>query len=227
MSAFWPFQCPQNLYQAAPPCDGLSEISGHRTVIYLDDILIMAENEAELMVQVRQTMELLEQLGFTINILKSSLQPVHQITYLGVVVNSVTMKFLLTEEKVQQITNTCKGALTTESISAQQLSSIVGKLVAARSAILPAPVYVRHLQFQLIQALRTAQSYRTQIILNKESQGELKWWIHNLQTWNGKDILPPPPDLIIQSDASLQGWGAVCNGTRTGGHWSTERSVTI
>jgi len=26
--------------------------------------------------------------------------------------------------------------------------------------------------------------------------------------------------VVIQSDASLQGWGAVCNGTRTGGPWS-------
>jgi len=25
---------------------------------------------------------------------------------------------------------------------------------------------------------------------------------------------------MIQSDASLQGWGTVCNGTRTGGPWS-------
>ena len=26
--------------------------------------------------------------------------------------------------------------------------------------------------------------------------------------------------MIIKSDASLQGWGVVCNGTRTGGPWS-------
>ena len=26
--------------------------------------------------------------------------------------------------------------------------------------------------------------------------------------------------MVIESDASLQGWGAVCNGTRTGGPWS-------
>ena len=31
-----------------------------------------------------------------------------------------------------------------------------------------------------------------------------------------------PPNLLIQSDASLQGCGAVNNGTKTGGHWSAE-----
>ena len=195
---------------------------GMRTVIYLDDILVLAENKEDLVLQVHQVTTLLEQLGFTINIQKSSLEPAHLITYLGVVVDSVTMKFLLTEEKVQQISNICKQALAAQKVSAQDLSSIVGKLVAARSAILPAPIHVRQLQFQLIQTLRASRSYRTQITLSKESQQELQWWIYKLHEWNGRDILPTPPDLLIQSDASLQGWGAVCNGTRTGGHWSAE-----
>ena len=28
------------------------------------------------------------------------------------------------------------------------------------------------------------------------------------------------PDLIMETDASLMGWGAVCRGIRTGGLWS-------
>ena len=28
--------------------------------------------------------------------------------------------------------------------------------------------------------------------------------------------------IVIQLDASLQGWGAECNGTRTGGPWTRE-----
>ena len=102
MSAFGLSSAPRTFTKLLRPVMAYLRSQGMRTVIYLDDILIMAENEAELMVQVRQMTTLLEQLGFTINILKSSPQPVHQITYLGgVVVNSVTMKFLLTEEKVQ------------------------------------------------------------------------------------------------------------------------------
>ena len=33
-------------------------------------------------------------------------------------------------------------------------------------------------------------------------------------------LLCRPQAITITSDASLQGWGAVCNGTRTGGPWS-------
>ena len=37
----------------------------------------------------------------------------------------------------------------------------------------------------------------------------------------GRSLLCPSPSLVIFSDASLSGWGAVCNGVRTGGPWTT------
>ena len=71
-------------------------------------------------------------------------------------------------------------------------------------------------------------SLRSKMILSQESLKEVQWWIHHLHEWNGRDITRPPPDLITQSDASLQGWGAVSNGTRTGGPWSgQERTLHI
>lgn len=45
---------------------------------------------------------------------------------------------------------------------------------------------------------------------------------HELQKWNGRLIQPPPPDLTIETDASLLGWGAVANGVSTRGLWSME-----
>jgi len=87
-----------------------------------------------------QMTTLLEQLGFMINILKSSLQPAHRITYLGVKVDSSTMKFHLMEEKEEQIRILCSQALTKKNLSAQDLASIIGKLSASQSAVLPAPI---------------------------------------------------------------------------------------
>ena len=36
------------------------------------------------------------------------------------------------------------------------------------------------------------------------------------------DTLQRPVQVTIQSDASLAGWGAVCNGVRTGGLWASQ-----
>jgi len=40
-----------------------------------------------------------------------------------------------------------------------------------------------------------------------------------------RDIILPSPDLIIQCNASLQGWAAMYNGTRTRDHWSVEERL--
>jgi len=193
---------------------------GLRTVIYLDDMLIMAEDRETLQQQVHQALTLLEKLGFVINIPKSSLIPSRQITYLGLLVDSVSMKLRLTEEKLQQMTHSCRELAIRPSVTVQDLSSVIGKLTATRLAVLPAPVYTRSLQQQLIETLRSTGSFKARMTLNRASRDDLQWWINQLQHWNGRAIMTPPPDMIIHSDASLQGWGAVYNGTRTGGLWS-------
>ena len=198
---------------------------GLRLVIYLDDILLMAEDRETLLKQVHQTITLLEQLGFTVNRLKSILDPCHQIIYLGLQVDTTSMTLSLPTEKMQQIINSCKLILTKESITAQELAAVIGRMSAARLAVLPAPLHTRHLQHQLIQTQKRSFSLKTKVTLSQGSLEEIQWWIHHLQEWNGRDIAHPPPDLIVRSDASLQGWGAVSNGTRTGGPWSGQEKT--
>ena len=48
------------------------------TVIYLDNIFLLAKNRDTLLHQMHCTVQLLEQLGFTINLPKSTLEPTHQ-----------------------------------------------------------------------------------------------------------------------------------------------------
>jgi len=82
---------------------------------------------------------------------------------------------------------------------------------AAQLAVLPAPLYYHHLQQQPIKILRRIASFRSKVTLNQDSQDEMHRWISHLQQWNGREITPSAPDLIVQLDASLQGWGAVYN----------------
>ena len=45
-------------------------------------------------------------------------------------------------------------------------------------------------------------------------------WVQNLHLTKGRSIISASPQLIIASDASLKGWGAFCQGHRTGGSWT-------
>lgn len=44
--------------------------------------------------------------------------------------------------------------------------------------------------------------------LNKGALDDLLWWQHHLVGWEGRSLLPFPPDVCITTDASKTGWGA-------------------
>ena len=105
--------------------------------------------------------------------------------------------------------------------TACHLVQIIGKLNAASQAVLPAPLFYRSLQGDLQRGLsNNNQSYNALLSLSPLAKEELSWWQEMLGRWNGKALLHQQESVIIRSDASLQGWGAVCNGVRTGGPWS-------
>lgn len=71
------------------------------------------------------------------------------------------------------------------------------------------------------------KGYKTNVPLSDDCQKDLQWWIDQMSNWNGPSIITPAPDLTITTDASLRGWGAVCQGRHTGGIWTQEESSSL
>ena len=60
-------------------------------------------------------------------------------------------------------------------------------------------------------------------VLAKE---ELLWWMSNLQHSNGKLCFQNYlTEVLIETDTSEKGWGAVCKGVQTGSLWSKEEQL--
>ena len=60
--------------------------------------------------------------------------------------------------------------------------------------------------------------------LSDGGKGDLQWWINNLSKQRGH-IRVAPPSILLTTDSSLTGWGAVCQEpnkaeTKTQGLWS-------
>ena len=68
------------------------------------------------------------------------------------------------------------------------LIKVLGHLTSTIFAILPAKLHCRFLQQQQIQALKKNASYESQVLLNKESQLELLWWVKNIEIYNGRTL---------------------------------------
>ena len=197
---------------------------GARSVIYIDDILLMAQTEESARVHTAITLDLLEALGFLVNYPKFQLNPAQSIEFLGFQIDSKSVSLSLPEAKVTHLRQEAQRIQRLGTVSARQLAQLIGKLSAAIQAVQPAPLHYRSLQRLKHQALSKG-GYDRQIYLSPRARQDLKWWSVNFPKWNKKQLRPPPHTLEIETDASLIGWEACCDGILTGGCWSTVEGV--
>ncbi len=195
--------------------------SGIRLVIYLDDLLIVGTTTQECSDAVAQVIHVLESLGFLINFNKSETVPTQCIEYIGLITNSVSMSFCLTDKKICDIRRLCTEVLKKGKCSLRQLAKIIGNLNWASYAVNFAQAHFRSLQATFISSSRTNNDNLDAVIyLNDDIRADLKWWTTSADFTSGKPLLLSRPDMRLSSDACLSGWGAVCLDVKTGGPWS-------
>ena len=87
------------------------------------------------------TIELLQNLGFTIHPTKPILTPTQRITFLGFVINSVQMTLEITEEKKNKIQNLCLEILQKGRITLHTLVIVIGNFAASFPAVPLGPFF--------------------------------------------------------------------------------------
>ena len=156
------------------------------------------------------------------------LYPTQQLEFLGLQVDTVNLHLCLPGEKIRQIHVKASQLLRTARCTASKLAQFLGRLAqflgrlnAAAQAVFPAPLFYHHLQKDLQRSLsQNQQDYNSSLKLSPESREEIQWWQQHLSQWNGRSMIQHHEQMVIRSDASLAGWGAVCRKTCTGGLWS-------
>ena len=84
---------------------------------------------------------------------------------------------------------------------------------------------LRNLERLKIQAARKDPTYNSVVRIPPEVESDLQWWVQRLQSHNGRPLQIPQWDLTVESDASLTGWGASCQGSGAGGPWTQEEQT--
>ncbi|XP_068696744.1 uncharacterized protein [Montipora capricornis] len=217
---------PRIFTKALKPVAAFLRRKAIRVLIYLDDFLLLAATVEEAVKNTQLVVSLLQSLGFTINLKKSLLTPTQAITFLGFQIDSTCMMLSLPAEKTDKILDCCHRLLVSQSITLRNLASLIGLLESSRPAIWRAPLHFRHLQSDLIRGLQMNQeSYDALIALSPSARVELAWWLRHTLNANGSPVHLPPPDMIITTDASKKGWGAVHQSFQTNGRWSQKESL--
>ena len=169
---------------------------GIRLIVYIDDILIMAEDPQTARKHVHALLFLLENLDFIISHQKCILEPTQILDFLGFTVSSTELELRLPSEKIRKIRADTQKIIKSTQVEARKLSKLLGKLSAATRAIPLAPLFYCNLQMALGQSLdRSGQSYAEHLHVTQpmKEELELEWWVAHLSAWNGKTMVAHRP----------------------------------
>ena len=197
---------------------------GITLIVYLDDFLLIGDTPSRVLNHVKRTTQLLHTLGYTVNYEKSVLTPTQNITFLGYNLDSVAMRLSLPPNKLMEIKESINSFLTTSQISLRALSTVLGKLTALTTVVRSVRYHCTGILQQFSSITKHTRNFDSIINLPHDVRTDLLWWLTNLEQLATGPISPPLVSMEITTDSSLQGWGAWCDTTSTGGAWSQEDS---
>ncbi len=193
---------------------------GHIISGYIDDSYLQGDTYDECAQNVQDSSKLLTDLGFLTHPDKSVLIPTQVLVFLGFILNSLTMTISPTPHKVEKTLNACSWLLSNNSPTITQVAEVIGILISNFPGVNYGPLHYRALELCKINALKQSKGdYTAKMVLSAPAREELAWWIENIATAS-KPVQCLNPALVIQSDASNDGWGAVRDNISTGGRWT-------
>lgn len=205
-----------------------------KAIIFLDDIFLINKNRKLLMEQTAYAMDLLMRLGFTINLKKSCSSPSQEMEFLGYTIKSSPPSIGLPQKKKVGIIELTLTILQKNRVSLRTLAKWLGKVQAGGLAWKWERTKLRRTQMFMIRALNikwslsrkgARKAFNKKRRLTPKVKAELLWWKENLL------LLPPVrlkenlPEISMETDASLSGYGAVCEGECLQKTWTQEEKT--
>ncbi|XP_073668191.1 uncharacterized protein [Paramisgurnus dabryanus] len=195
--------------------------SGIRILNYLDDWLILAQSREVLISHRDAVLSHLDSLGLRVNLQKSALSPTQEIAFLGVRLDSVSMKAFLSEERKRDLTSALNVFSHGGTVPLKRFQRLLG-LMAAASPVCPLGLlYMRPLQLWLRSRVpnRAWISGRARITVTNGCMRALRPWFDPNLFSGGAQLGLVTRRKVVTTDASLTGWGALCDGVPASGSW--------
>ena len=136
------------------PVFALLRKEGHTSTSFLDDSLLVGATRDACMNNVVDTATLFQKLGFIVHPRKSVFEPTTKIQYLGVTIDSVTMKVNLTEERRTGLQTDCEKLAKKNRCTIRELAQVIGKIVASFPTVKFGPLHYHQLEKEKTAALK-------------------------------------------------------------------------
>ncbi len=187
---------------------------GIRILNYLDDWLILAQSEVELLSQRTLLLSHLECLGLRVNFAKSALSPSQRVSFLGTVLDSAHMRAVIAPERalaIQKLTATFKSD-TARPLKAFQ--RMLGLMAAASPVLQLGLLHMRPFQRWLKPRVPPNAWHHGCLHITSTPWKNPRWME------KGVAMGMVCNREVVTTDASNTCWGALCEGKPTFGHWS-------
>lgn len=113
----------------------------HVSIVYVDDSYLQGKTYKQCLKNITDSINILQELVFTIHPIKSCFTPKQKITFLGFEFDSCSKTITLTKNKKEKIKRLCKKLLTPHKICQRELASVIDNTVASSTAVPYDPFY--------------------------------------------------------------------------------------
>ncbi len=146
---------------------------------------------------------------------KSVWEPTHILDFLGLVINTLLMTLFVPQARVTKAVTAAQQLLAAHQqhhqVSARQLLSLAGQVVSMARAFAPARL-ISHEWLHIASHCRITRFNDKRTRLSALALDDLRWLVSGLPSWNGKAAIKPVQAEVVETDASLLGWGATWRG---------------
>ncbi|XP_029973330.1 uncharacterized protein LOC115407110 [Salarias fasciatus] len=196
---------------------------GIRLATYLDDWLLLARSREDAIAQTHILIKHLIDLGFMINSEKSVLSPVQKIIFLGLSLDSVSFTARLSAARVN-VFRACLSRFTLRNLVPFRLClRLLGLMASAILVVRLGHLYMR--DFQLwVRSLRLnpVRHGARRVTVSAQCVMALRRWRHPACLVTGVPMGPVLSRKVITTDASMSGWGGICEDRYVRGVWSED-----
>lgn len=193
---------------------------GFLSVVYLDDFLLIGNTESECRRNVETTCNLLQKLGFLINVSKSRMIPTRNCLFLGFQYDSLKMQISIPADKQTRAITLIHSFLGRQKCKIREWARLIGTLVSLCPATRYGWLYTKRMErAKFLALIRSAGNYDQWMNIPDYTRRDLIWWKNNI-TGSYCPIREFKFVTTIYTDASSTGWGAVCGDCRAHGHWN-------
>ncbi len=195
---------------------------GMRILNYLDDWLILAQSRDTLLSHIDSLLIHLESLGLCVNRRKSILAPSQSILYLGVCIDSLEMRARLSRERVAAILSYLRHFREGSFVHLKEFQRLLGLMASASAVCHLGLLHMRPLQLWLKTRVPWTAwtSGRLSIAVTRGCIEALAPWRNPNFFSRGVPLGLVTSRVVVTTDASTLGWGAVCEGMPASGQWS-------